>query len=577
VFPHAAEALAFDWGPSGAYLAVAAGSHQPDEAADGLWVWREGDADWWRVTPTTVALPRATFGAPLLEGVRALLPAWAPEGGRFAFVSQVSAGGDQDVSYRLQFADTAVRRVRLLAEGPAPLRDLRWSPRGDRLGYVRGEGDGALHLRDRDGEGAPRVVRAKGVRRFAGWDHTGGLLAYTAPDPSLPPASPWTTLLLPAPAARDAVYVTEGLGPGRVIFCGLRVTFPRWSPREDKLSLWLTFESPYQSVCSRFLRLGLRPGDPAAVLGLHDGAPTWMATNAHEKSQIGHYHLARRQYATAWKWYAEAEREQPPPPPGSPSDRERMLAIFRSPLFFESYCLTKLGRDDEAAAKLEQFRRLFTTDAGQPPAGPGQNVDLLRDLYVAEVFLSLDAGEDGCAWFRRAIRDAASDEQRLSAALALSQVLLAEGRGEEYLDLACDVVLPNLLQIWTREDGSELTLLGPGQNFLPSCALLAFAPLATPDFLATMPDAAVRRLGERTAAARARAAHGGARVAIDLVLRAAYKRLGQAEEARQAAARIEAGSVGRRLPAPEALDNPVASFRRAVAAAEQMLDLFNVR
>jgi hypothetical protein len=581
VFPRAAQALAFDWCPTGLYLAVAARNDPPDAETDGLWVRQEGEADGWRVAHSNGPLPGAPARAPVLEGLRALLPAWAPDGSRFAFVSQIpAAGGGQDASHRLHLADAAGRRVRLLAEGAAPFRDLHWSPRGDRLGYVRGDGGGALHVRDGDG-GPARVVRDKGARGFAGWDHTGRLLAYTAPDPSLPPASPWTTLLLPAPGARDAVYVTEGLGPGRVVFCGLRVTFPRWSPREDKLSLWLTFESPYRSVFSRLLRLGLRPGDPAAVLDLHGGGPTWMATSAHEKAQVGHYHLARRQYPEAWKWYAEAQREQPPPPPGAPADRDRLLEIFRSPLFFEYHCLTKLGRAAEAGAKLEQFRRLFAPPgAGQPAGaaeqargGPEQNIDLLRDLYTAEVFLSLDAAEDGRDWFRRAIREAVSDEQRLSAALALSQVLLAEGRGEEYLDLACDVALPNLLRVWKEEDGSEFSLLGSGQKILPACALVAFAPLATPDFLGALPDGAVRRLADGFTAGRAQAAHGGARLAIDLVLRAAHGRLGQGEAARQADARVRAGSAGRKVPTPEALQSPVASFRRALDGAEQMLEL----
>jgi hypothetical protein len=243
-------------------------------------------------------------------------------------------------------------------------------------------------------------------------------------------------------------------------------------------------------------------------------------------------------------------------------------------LFFEYFCLTKLGRGAEAEAKLEQFRSQFALLAA---GDAGWAVDLLRDLYTAEVFLSLDAAEDGRAWFRRAIREAAGDEQRLSAALALSQVLLAEGRGEEYLDLACDVALPNLLRVWKQEDGSEFTWPSTGQKLLPTCALLAFAPLATPDFLATLPDGAVRRLAERFAAGRARAAHGGARLALDLVLRTAYKRLGQEEAARQAGSRVRAESAGRQLPAPEALGNPVASFRSAMGGAEQMLELLRVR
>src|SRR5262249_14108719 len=99
--------------------------------------------------------------------------------------------------------------------------------------------------------------------------------------------------------------------------------------------------------------------------------------------------------------------------------------------FFQYYCLTKLGREEEARAKLEQFRRLFLPRFAEPadgpaPAGPveGKTLErhlqdllapnsligaLLQDLYGAEVFLSLDAAADGEAFFRTALGQADTD------------------------------------------------------------------------------------------------------------------------------------------------------------------------
>jgi hypothetical protein len=67
--------------------------------------------------------------------------------------------------------------------------------------------------------------------------------------------------------------VADGAGrePGSEVFSGMRVTFPQWSPTEDKLSLWVTFNPPHRSFVSMLLGWGLRPGDPAAVFDLKTG------------------------------------------------------------------------------------------------------------------------------------------------------------------------------------------------------------------------------------------------------------------------------------------------------------------
>src|SRR5439155_23517682 len=103
--------------------------------------------------------------------------------------------------------------------------------------------DASLHVL-RPGEQMSPPVSRRPVRRFAGWDDAGKNLAYVVPDTAPFAAEPlWAFLLVPDPQARDAVLVADGTGddPGREVLSGMRVTFPRWSPRDDRLSLWVTF------------------------------------------------------------------------------------------------------------------------------------------------------------------------------------------------------------------------------------------------------------------------------------------------------------------------------------------------
>src|SRR5262249_52313473 len=135
--------------------------------------------------------------------------------------------------------------------------------------------------------------------------------------------SMWAVLLRPDPLARDAVYLADGAGeqPGKPVFSGMRVTFPHWSPDEEKLSVWFTFSPTYRSLPSAalsswlggLLNVSLRRGDPAAVFDVKTGKISWMTVNPNGKVQVGHYHLLKRDYAAAWRWYAEAEREMPKP------------------------------------------------------------------------------------------------------------------------------------------------------------------------------------------------------------------------------------------------------------------------
>jgi hypothetical protein len=74
--------------------------------------------------------------------------------------------------------------------------------------------------------------------------------------------------MFPDPLARDALWVApgDGKGAGRAVVSGLRTTFVRWSPSEDKLPQRFTFSPTHRSVLSCGLDSGPRRGELAATI-----------------------------------------------------------------------------------------------------------------------------------------------------------------------------------------------------------------------------------------------------------------------------------------------------------------------
>jgi hypothetical protein len=573
VSPHTGEALVFDWTPDGSRLVCVFGGAQKADT-DGIWIGQPGQPDWWHV-PHSGELAPGEVGS-LLENLRASRPAWTPDGSRFAFPSYAPGPAPQQPGrHFLRHATLTTRAVDVWAEGDQPFRDLLWDRAGLRLGVVRGGEDGSLHLVRQGRPLSPAVNRAP-VRRFAGWSSNGERLAYVVPD-RLPLVGdePWALLLIPDASARDQVYVAAGDGtePGRPVFSGMRVTFPQWSPTEDRLSLWVTFMPAYRSVASHLLRWGLRPGDPAAVFDLKTGQLGWMPVNAQEKVQVGHYYLLKRDYAQAWRWYQEAERELPPPAPVAVGDLMDYWRALRGPRdfsFFQYHCLTRLGRAEEAQAKLDQFRRLFLPRFAEPARGqappavvtvdgktleqhlqelldPGNLVaPLLQDLYAAEVFLSLDAAQDGEAFFRTALGQADTDASRLSRAIVLGQILLLEKKHREYADLTTETIAPLLTRMLKQ------LAAGRGRDLLDLSALteslggLALLPLGAPEFLARLPDKQLQNMRPRWEKLQAHA-NDVSRPLLVLVLHGLYQALGREKERQEVATRLKNRPPGNTL------------------------------
>jgi len=594
VFEHDAQAMVFDWEKTGRYLAVVTGrlesvsvningpngkvtgggvTTNPDE--DGLWLLPADKNKWWHV-PYSHELARADSFS-LIERLRATLPVWTADGNRFAFAPSTGGKNEEPVHYKLRVGDPARREVAVLTEGDNPYRDLNWSTDGDRLGFVLGKDFGDLNILQIKDQQLTEVKKAD-VVRFAGWDYAGRRLAYVVAEP-IGNDSPWTTLLLPEPGARNAVYLADADGkqPGKVVFSGLRVTFPKWSPTEEKLSLWLTFTPTHPSIVSKMFGVGMPTGDPAATVDVTTGQITWMATNAFEKAQIGHYDLIRMEYDQAWQWYADAEREL------KPEDKDKAQAFLHSRdfSFFEYFCLTKLGRHAEAREKLEQFKRLFAPPPADKDAkkidpngtplqallqdGNPALASLLRNLYAAEALLSLGAVQEAQALLEKEMKDSPVLEEQLSAAIVLSQIHLLRNQHIEYARLATDVLLPYVLKNWKPNTNGQIDWFGQDESGLESFTVLALAPVTALDFVNTLSVEEVRNLEPRWTKMRAGVEKAVPQLGLDLILRAAHDRLGQNKEKMEAAARIDKNPARAQLLTPEADKNPVAALRKAIA------------
>jgi hypothetical protein len=582
-FPYTARALIFDWTPDGAQLVCVVAGVENGKQPDGIWIGQPETDQWWHVEASE-QLDQASNSA--LERLKATRPVWTKDGTRFAFVaSKAKPNSEEPTRHVLRMGSLAERRTWIVADGTEPIRDLHWAPDGERLGLVRGGDPGSLHLVDKDRALSPALNR-RPVRSFVGWSASGGQLAYTTPD-KLPYADGklWAFLLPPDPLARDGVLVADGAGddPGREVFSGMRVTFPTWSPKEDKLSLWFTFSPTHRFLLSHLFVNGLRRGDPAAVFDVRTGAIGWMAVNGYEKAQIGHYHLLKREYAAALGRYEEAERELGPPKSPTVDEFARNLQSPRDLTLFHFHCLKKLGRDKEAQAKLELFQRTFV------PEWPSERIAsdwrwlleradlwlaLLRNFYAAEVFLSLDASGDARRYFETALRSTDGDVERLSGALALGQVLLLEGKHADYADITTSTILPLLLKIWksSAADANRANLLGDPSADLLLLAVLAIAPLQSPEFIDGLPHASVDGWLPRWQALRERATDDATRLGLDLILYAASKSRGLDDDCRTIADRIEKNPRRGDLLPGEGIPDPALLLRQSLEKALPQLD-----
>jgi hypothetical protein len=600
IFPHEAGALLFDWSPDGEHIACVLGNSRAAAGSagsggtDGLWIGRPDDEPkkWWHV-PGSENLAQAELGS-LLEQLRATRPAWTADSRSFAYVTYHQPTSQQSPGQsRLWIGRLDGRHVDEIARQVDRIRDLHWSAGGELLGFVSGSiepgmvamvtatpasnPNSTLHTWSRAG-GVSGPLNNRPVRRFAGWCAAGDHLAYVVPGNVLGAQGPlWAFLIVPDALSRDAVLIGKvdevAQGTAHEAFSGLRVTFPHWSSAssDELLSLWCTFTPSHRSVLSRFLGGGLRSGDPAAVLDARTGAVKWMAISPQEEAQIGHYEQIKHAYGEAWRRYEQSETATPDA--GTAAESEPKTAMeWSARLFspagiavFQYHCLAKLGRPAEAHAKLESFRKAYPPAfPASPPASADTTANpaafpfdqpwlrdlmqpggvcarLLQDLYIAEVLLSLDASDDASAYFRSVLMAGPreSEAARLSAAIALSQVLLLTGKHDAYAAVCTESLAPLLLNLHRSRPATPPTATFDAPRLIPDMvAGLALLPLSSKTFLAGLADTDLNALANQWEALGEQATDDFDRLAADLVLEASYRQLGKSHERALVAERI---------------------------------------
>ena len=502
VFKETAEAMIFDWSSDGAHIACVLGFNQGRSVVDGVWLGKPASGAWWHV-PSSENLARPELPS-LLEMLRASRPVFTSSGSRFAFVTTIpGATPSAAADHAIQEASVEKQSVRPMTHGSSFYHDLHWSPDGKRLGFVQGNGTaGNLQVGAENGQ-ISLALNERPARQFVGWNQRGDELAYITPARVATQRDDfWSFLLVPDPLARDAVMLRPAANSAATkeqeLLSGMRVTFPQWSPIENKLSLWLTFAPPYRSWLWIFLRFGLRPGDPAAVFDIGSNKISWLAINDYEKTQVGRYYHLKKDYARAREWYAQGHDAGTPTP--------QMLASSGLPVaneqeFYEFLCLTRLGKTKEAAAHRERFEAAFLpAKVKEGAAAPQQSplpealgrMELVRalmhDFLIAEVYLSLDEVGEAEAFFQKAMSAAETDDKRLSALLALSQILLIEGKHEAYLELCVAQLAP----LYATDAEKHSPQNQAGSMMLDLIASSALTPLMAADYLKELPVGRVR-------------------------------------------------------------------------------------
>jgi hypothetical protein len=486
-------------------------------------------------------------------------------------------------------AGVAEKRVQRVFSTSGDIRDLRWSPDGSQLGFVLDEPQSSsLQIVDAGGH-AQKRFSDQFLREFAGWNSTGDKLACVVLEKTPPRVSPTRIdLLQPDRLARDAVLIADGKGTSRTLLSGLRFTFPNWSPKRDQLSMSGTFQPSHIAVTTEMGGgLGLRPGDPAAIVDVSTGSVRWLAINGDEMAQVGHYYLLKHDPAQAREWYRKADKQLPNLEPLHPYDLIHGLsgssARRRTFEFFYDLCLSQLGESKEAGERLARFDGAHRVDWPSAPnssvvskpasktATPASNpaatagafwslesrrdaerlVAIAKALSITQSFLSVDEADGAQAWFSQRLSTADADE-KLADVTALSQLCLLAKQNQEFATLATDRLMPLFLTTLADPPVDEREQLDRPLAVRTTLAVLAaqsLGPLFDETFLKDLPSDVVSRLVPKWDALRSRSHSQLANLYVNLFLRAAAARLGHDKERMAAKAQI----TGNPFSAPGAL------------------------
>ncbi|HEV3384493.1 MAG TPA: hypothetical protein VG097_06735, partial [Gemmata sp.] len=454
----------------------------------GLWIENITTGTWWRV-------PDSDPGKGHLEELRQRLPKWSRDGTKLAFadgpILRVCDINTQKTEswYQGQTSEKPNTETAFLLNTQPPLSDLHWHPDGKRVGLVE---DSHLVLIERTGS-VSKVSDAT-VISFAGWDAKGERMAYVSVEPLPYAGAPWATLFIPNVYARSAVWVTDANGetPGKKVVSGVRATFPHWSKTDQRLSVWLTVEPPYRLPSGDLL--GMPSGDPAAIIDPETGQLDWLPVNGTEQAQIAHIDLRSGRHDAALRRFDEAATTL------APDGKADWM-------FFWAIALEKAGRAKDANDARRRFeppsppkeRKQAVAEPNPPNTENGilalalnPNAIKSRHRFAAEAYLSLDMATEAIEFFRREVKEAKTDPDRLSAIVVLCQLLLLADQRTEYAELVADQLMPIA--------GKVLPGAGPNREAINGAVAVTLLPLAVTEFSAKLREDLRSRVCEKISA-----------------------------------------------------------------------------
>ncbi|GAB5405381.1 MAG: hypothetical protein Aurels2KO_36120 [Aureliella sp.] len=526
-------ALAFDFSPAGQYVACAAllrdGSNKTLRLSS-------VDEVQWKELPHAGLAGDPTAG--WLHQLSEAIPHFSADDSTCVYETRIEATIKSDQEHprwmsQLVHYDPA-KAISLGAwESEGDIKDIHWHPNGEHVAFVDQAGD--LQFVSVVGASAERPQKlVSSIRRFAGFSSHGDWISYTVALPADTQKS--TYLFSPVDRARDRLFVAafdsqdSSISEAAPAIDAMRVTFPHWSRDQAKLSLWATYAPSHASRLSTIVPWSLRSGDPAAVVSAADQEITWMPINPVEEAQVGHYYLLHRNDEAALQWYSKSidKRELMEPIKLSQWQLFQQQTIqLQDATLFEYICLVRLGENTQAQRRLELFNEHFVLDVDDlasvwetntEDAGDKERrlelaaqvsaslLPLLKAAYITEVYLSLDAIDEGITFFTKLDESQQTPWQRYANSLCQSHLILSTGDKERYADF----VLSELVPAFEALDRPDLpidglranqpiadSLVAIQQAALRISAGLAIAPLASVELTESLSPATLAGLEQK--------------------------------------------------------------------------------
>lgn len=522
-------ALVFDFSPAGTFASCASLG-----TASGIVQFCPVDDEQWSELPDSGLAGPPT--ADWLEQLRASLPKFDSRDQACVYKTRAKFRASADPgktrwNTELRLFNFSSMKANVLHGALGDIRDIHWHPADVSVAFI-GNDNNLNSIAIGSVSSGKQSVESKrlagGVRSFAGFSPDGSRIGYTRAEQ--PKTTKSTDLFTPIAESRDELIFSRldaGGSPADVAaaqssFNSMRLTFPHWSPSESKLSAWATFNPTHRSQLSRLIPWTLASGDPAIVIDAETGDVTWMPVNAAEEAQIGHYYLLQREDSQAWQWYKKSIDAREPMQPIKLSSWQlftNQSQLIQDSTFFEFICLKRLGKVEAASDRLALFNKHFVLDHGDVTevvalavsGGAAESeqeevasklasrisetaLPVLKASFITEVYLSLDAADEGVAFFTEQAKTLLTPWEALANRICLSHLILATGQAGAYVEFVLSQLVPAFDEViqpgslFANVNSGSLSESWPSieQAFVRMATACAMLPLLSEELAASL-------------------------------------------------------------------------------------------